>query len=435
MHILREYAATGAFYNSNELYDALKCHPHTRVAVLNDIMQWVAKSGSKQDDFMLWLFGPAGTGKSAIAKRIAELAEEKGLLIATFFFSRTSPPRKTEDRLVATLAYQMALSIPHTRSHIEYSIEQDPAIFDKNIHTQLDTLLIKPLSLSKSNRIFPSQKLIIIDGLDECENSQAQVAILDTISRSFHQYSLSIIFLITSRPEKHISIAFNTNKPLQSIHRRVALDAEYQSNSDIRLFLSERFEHIKHTHPLRASIPVSWPTADSLNRLVHKSSGQFIYAATVIKFVESIRHRPTTRLDIVLGISPAGSGENPFTQLDAVYHGILSSVANITLTLRVLSVYIIDPPISAYLDASDIEQFLSLGEGDIELALVDLPSIVSYETGVAATSHASLVDFLLDRRRSTIFHIDMAVRNSDLAHCMFQTYKQGADFVSRHRRK
>jgi hypothetical protein len=63
-----------------------------------------------------------------------------------------------------------------------------------------------------------------------------------------------------------------------------------------------------------------------------------------------------------------------------------------------------------------------------------LPSIVSYETGVVATSHASLVDFLLDRRRSTVFHIDMAVRNSDLAHCMFKAYEE-THSVSRHRRK
>jgi hypothetical protein len=94
---------------------------------------------------MLWLFGPARAGKSAIAKKIAENATEKGLLIATFFFSRTSPTRSSEDYLVATLAYQLALSIPNARAQIEGAIEQDPAMFMKNIQTQIDTLLIKPL--------------------------------------------------------------------------------------------------------------------------------------------------------------------------------------------------------------------------------------------------------------------------------------------------
>jgi sigma54-dependent transcription regulator len=81
-----------AFHDSDELYDEPKCHPNTRVAVLDDIMKWVIESEAA-GDFMMWLFGPAGAGKSAIAKRIAELAAEKGLLIGTFFFSRTSSTR------------------------------------------------------------------------------------------------------------------------------------------------------------------------------------------------------------------------------------------------------------------------------------------------------------------------------------------------------
>jgi sigma54-dependent transcription regulator len=90
MDLLMEWVATGAFHDSDELYDAPKCHPHTRLAVLNEIMEWVGNAESAREDFMLWLFGPAGAGKSAIAKRIAELTFQNGLLIATFFFSRTS---------------------------------------------------------------------------------------------------------------------------------------------------------------------------------------------------------------------------------------------------------------------------------------------------------------------------------------------------------
>ena len=70
---------------------------------------------------------------------------------------------------------------------------------------------------------------------------------------------------------------------------------------------ADRFEHIKSTHPLKASIPTSWPTEDALEALVDKVSVQFIYAATVVGFIESIRHQPTTRLEIVLGISAVGN--------------------------------------------------------------------------------------------------------------------------------
>jgi NACHT domain len=170
-----EWIATEAFHNSEELTYAPKCHPQTRLAVLGDIMKWVNESEA-QDDFMMWLFGSAGAGKSAIAKKIAELAAEKGLLIGTFFFSRISPKRNSKDRLIPTLVYQLAQSIPDTRAYIEDAIERDPAIFNKNLQTQIDTLFIKPFQFASAQ--IPLAKLIIIDGLDECTDIAAQLTSL-----------------------------------------------------------------------------------------------------------------------------------------------------------------------------------------------------------------------------------------------------------------
>ena len=42
------------------------------------------------------------------------------------------------------VVYQLVVSIPSTRSHIEDAIEQDyPAIFHRSIQTQIDTLIIE----------------------------------------------------------------------------------------------------------------------------------------------------------------------------------------------------------------------------------------------------------------------------------------------------
>ena len=287
--ILLDWIAPGAFYNSDELYEAPKCHPHTRVAVLGDIMQWVDESHVGADDLILWLFGPAGAGKSAIAKRIAEIATEKGLLIATFFFSRTSLTRSNKDRFVATLDYQLALSVPNTRPHIEHAIEQDPVIFKKNIQTQIDTLLIKPLQLTSWSQVIPFPKLFIVDGLDEWNNTQAQVSILNAISRSLHKHNLPIIFLVISRPEQDLVTSFNSNKLLKSIHRRLALDDAYEPDGDIYLFYSDKFKEIKETHLLRVTIPISWPTEQSLEKLVRKSSGH----SYILPQWSDLSNRPT----------------------------------------------------------------------------------------------------------------------------------------------
>src|SRR5882757_6881382 len=410
------WVATGAFHDSDELYDEPKCHPNTRVAVLNDIMKWVESEAP--DDFIMWLYGPAGAGKSAIAKRIAELAAKRGLLIATFFFSRTSPTRNIKDRLIATLAYQMAVSIPDTRTLIEDAIERDPAIFHKNLQIQIETLLIKPFQ-STSTQTIPSPKLIIIDGLDECSNSQAQVSILDAISRSFSEHKLPMICLVVSRRETDIVDSFNRNDLLKSIHCRLALDDSYLPNDDICRFFSDKFEDIRCTHRLRLTIPNPWLTEESLETLVKKSSGQFIFAATAVRFVESNRHRPAARLDVILGISPRGT-MNPFTELDGLYTQILCSVDDIQLTLRVLSLYTAAPDLGYYLGqpySMSAELFLSLEEGDIDIALTNLSSIVSYDesSGEVEILHASFVDFLSDKHRSNEFYIDMASTRTEFA--------------------
>lgn len=426
MDTLLEWIAPGAFHDSEDLCEAPNCHPHTRVAVIRDIMQWIDDSQlDLGDDSMMWLFGAAGTGKSAIAKRIAEIAAEKCLLIATFFFSRTSPTRNSKDRLVATLAYQLALSIPETRAHIENAIERDPAIFKKKIQTQINSLFIKPLQAASSNEVDSFPKLIVIDGLDECGNSQAQVAILDAISHSLYNCNLPIMCLVVSRPEQDLVTSFNSSTPLRSIHRRLALDNTYHPSDDIRLFFSDKFEEIKERHSLRKRIPSSWPTRQALETLVRRSSGQFIYAATVVRFVESSRNLPTARLEIILGISPPGN-MSPFAELDALYFHILSSVDDIQATLSVLSLYLATPYVQMMFQGNNpsesVEQFLSLEQGDLHLILLRLSSLVSYDelSGEVIILHASFVDFLFDKHRSDMFHIDLASARTNFVHLIFE---------------
>lgn len=63
------------------LYDAPKCHfPEPRRSVRrHHAVDWRIWVGA--GDFMLWLFGPAGAGKTAIAKRIAEISADTSSLV------------------------------------------------------------------------------------------------------------------------------------------------------------------------------------------------------------------------------------------------------------------------------------------------------------------------------------------------------------------
>ncbi|KDR78448.1 hypothetical protein GALMADRAFT_22103, partial [Galerina marginata CBS 339.88] len=284
----REHIAPGAFHNSRERleYDPPKCHPDTRVAVIQAIIDWI-EDGQKTS-FIKWLNGAAGAGKSAIAQEIAELCHKSGRLAASFFWSRNAAGRNDEGRLIASLAYQLLTVIPHLRGPVETAVELDPYIFTRSLETQMESLIVQPLKevfehYEQGQVVYPM--VIILDGLDECGKPDAQQYILRLVANSISKFPISLCFFIASRPEKAIRDSFN-DQALLTITDRLVLDDKYHPDDDIRLFLVESFESVKRTHELRVLLPPVWPSNNDIDSLVRKSSGQFIYAATVVKFVK-----------------------------------------------------------------------------------------------------------------------------------------------------
>ena len=148
---------------------------------------------------------------------------------------------------------------------------------------------------------------------------------------SINEYSIPFSFILASRPEQHIREAFDGSL-LNSLTTRLVLDDKYLPDVDIRRFLHSKFQDIKNRHPSRAHLPPSWPSDKEIKRLVQKSSGQFIYASTIIKFIDSHRHWPPDRLDIIFGISP-------FAEIDSLYTHILTSASdNISYALEIFTV-------------------------------------------------------------------------------------------------
>ena len=189
-----------------------------------------------------------------------------------------------------------------------------------------------------------SHHVIIINGLNECSDPEVQQNILEVLAKSQQLHQLPLNFLFTSCPEQHISLTFNTGL-LPSVMTCVALDESYFPTLNIRLFLTDKFKGIKSTHQLHAYIPHQWPLPDFLEQLVARSSGQFIYASTVICYVSFIWHKPTDCLDIVLGIHPPHR-DPPFAELDALYMHILAGVEDIE---KVLEIVLESPVRSGYL--------------------------------------------------------------------------------------
>ncbi|KAJ6490924.1 hypothetical protein C8R45DRAFT_195205 [Mycena sanguinolenta] len=433
LHILHRAIAGDAFHDSAERYPQPQCHPDTRTKLLEVLSKWArgieppinwtshgdVSTISEEDDEennqpssrILWLHGPAGSGKSAIAQSLCQKLKEEGCLGGSFFFKRGHPSRGNAKRLFPTIAYQLALLLPELKQHISRAIENDPAIVDRSLSTQLQELILDPCRGTRLSHPL----CIIIDGLDECDGEDVQQAILQEIGSALCHEGLPILFLVASRPEAHIRETF-AEPSLAKYHRPLNIE---QSFEDVRKYLQAEFDRIHHQHQTMTAVPFRWPEAKILEQIVGTSSGYFIYASTVVKFIDDKRFHPAHRLDVILGIRHNISG-SPFNTLDQLYLQILSGVPEDfhSQLLRILAF------LGELASLEQIGPLLELQTGELHLILRSLQSVIHVpEDDFYAVSayHASFLDFLNDPSRSGPFHVGSPQCRTDLTFQLLKT--------------
>ncbi|KAF5323794.1 hypothetical protein D9619_012944 [Psilocybe cf. subviscida] len=402
--LLQSAVAPAAFHNSAERFDSPRCHPNTRVAVMNELRDLTLLRGDIGKARILWLSGPAGAGKSAIAQTFCEECFSTKSLLASFFFNRSDPSRNTTKSFVTTLAYQIYGKVPaNYQSLILRRIDNDPLVFGRSVDAQFQALIIEPLHDLFRTGYFGkgAPTLIVIDGLDECSVAPIQVGILSALEGV--SKSSPFVFLVTSRPEHDIQMYFKSSSLGYLLHR-LNLDNSYLPDVDIELFLREKMREACSTHPLRGSIPQGWPASAAIQTLVEKSSGQFIYASVAIQYVTSNRHYPPNRLEVVLRLRPP-KRDLPFAQLDALYSQIFSAVEDVTLVLRILRIVILFQDKHLDILTQDIERLCELDMGECLGALCDLQSVLEVGSTIHLL-HKSLPDYLQDPTRSHHYYID-----------------------------
>ncbi|KAJ7330480.1 hypothetical protein DFH08DRAFT_660205, partial [Mycena albidolilacea] len=109
INLLQRNISGDAFYNSEQHFPPPQCHPATRTTVQKTIQSWVVDD---QGASVMWLYGPAGTGKSAIAQSMAENWAANYNLTTAFFFGRWRARGGSGKCLFPTITYQLALHIP-----------------------------------------------------------------------------------------------------------------------------------------------------------------------------------------------------------------------------------------------------------------------------------------------------------------------------------
>ena len=434
---MHRWVSDGAAHDSAQ--HAPVCHPDTRKTIIGEIMSWIEDPSLTSS--VLWFNGPAGSGKTAIAQSLCKLCVAKQWLAGSFFFSKYVPERSKAEFLFPTISFALSYAIPDVGKIIDAVIAHDPSIPTKALEIQLQKLILEPLQqVSEESK---QQIVFIIDGLDECEGEDMQSNVLRLLGSVFQRPSVGrVCFIVTSRPEPWIHDEF-TIEPLSSITRQIFLGQTPEANDDIRTFFRLGFTDIHDSpkHRLTMSnVERPWPSYNVVDDLVDKASGQFIFPATVLKFVDDPNYRPTDRLDIITSmpvISPSTSAQKPLAALDQLYSQILSTSSDKQRTLDILCALIIIEMSGSILSYSRTinvgrleiaENLLGLQPGDGFQALrkihslvyipgrllmlddadanLPLPEYDGWDEDEIRFHHKSFTDYLSDPSRSLEYCVD-----------------------------
>ena len=363
-----------------------------------------------------WLSGLAGTGKSTIAQTFSKNVANIGILGASFFCSRDYLDRRELKNIFPTLAYQLACRYPAFRKHIIHVIQQDPSLAQSSLVSQLEGLIVSPLSSTEISCV------IVVDALDECVDDEPASAILSVLGRFVEQLP-SIKFFITGRPEARIRSGFRL--PLLEPLTQIFLLHEVKLSNvdeDIRLYLQEKLTEIaKRRSDFDLSNP--WPCDKDLTVLTKKSSGLFIFASTLARFIESEHHDPNERLQLVITSSTSTVHEGR-AGIDPLYTQVLEHGFSDIKDATVFKIFrrVLGAVLLAFnpLSRMQIAEILNLKQSVIGATLRHLHSVLlvpKEDFKKIRIFHKSFPDFLQDSSRCSNrnFHIPSALYHADMA--------------------
>ncbi|KAF8689421.1 WD domain, G-beta repeat, partial [Rhizoctonia solani] len=393
------------------------CTEGTRVSILSELKHWVSASDQKA---VYWMSGMAGTGKTTIACTFAKWLETEKLLAASFFCTRTSADCRDVTRIIPTVAYQLARYCIPFQSALCDVLGNDPDIGSKGITRQFERLIVDPLS--KINNDIPSNLVVVIDALDECNDQRGVEQVLHLLLK--HSNWLPVKFFVTSRPEAEIYTTMTTHAPLRAAIYLHDIEKSLVS-ADIELYLKQELSSI---------IPEL--SHEVLQQLVDRSGVLFIYAATLVRYICSMASKvdPYQRLRSVLGMTAESGTEN--SPIDTLYAAVLDSALGDgrlgesekeTVRAVLRTVLFAQEPISletiAALSGAD-------GTRQVEYALNALRSVLHHSeaTDLVTTLHASFPDFMFSQARSRQYHCDAEVHSAALTSRCFAIMKDQLRF-------
>ncbi|CUA71478.1 Cytoplasmic dynein 2 heavy chain 1 [Rhizoctonia solani] len=387
--------AISARYNSGIAHTLKRgpCTEGTRTKVLNDMYRWVADPNAGN---IYWISGMAGTGKTTIAYSLCKWldAESSATLGSSFFCSRSVPECRNIGKIIPSIAYQLAQHSQPFRYALCEKIRSSPDALDGPPALQFESFIVGLVTHPKVREALPRDIVVVIDALDECEDTTSTQQILDTLS--IKSRGLPIKFVISSRPEAAIRDQMEKNGTWAD--SRVVLHEldTGEVQTDIRTYL-------------KAGLAPITPSESVIEKLIERAGVLFIYAATVIRYVgrDNFKGNPRARLQTILNSSSKQSKAQT-KDIDELYRTILESAMNneeLETTEQEDIKLILNTVVCAKtpLTVDALNGLLDLGDVErVKAALRPLWSVlhVMGQDMTVSTLHASFSDYLIDSSRS-----------------------------------
>jgi hypothetical protein len=418
--LLFEHTIRGAARDSSARSPPPRCHPETRVEINENLITWFYNKDT--EELLVWVYGLAGVGKSAIMQTLADELAKSLHLGASVFISRPSG-RISSRQLFLTVGYQLAEHIKDYCTYIAEKLARNPGLVDKGMEEQFRIFIVEPFGARK---IGASAKpwAVLLDGLDELDEHELQTEIIRLVANFVLEYpDAPLRWAIASRPEPHIVDRFDGEDIVRACWKMdVPVDPE-----DVEYFLRDNLEGIRKEFPRTA--PKEWPSEAQIWELVQRASGHFMFAKAVIRFIENPRYAdPVTRLNQILSAlsGPAATSHtHPLAPLDALYASILSMIPHDVwpTTKRVLGALLFHDrywEIGRHNTLGGISIVLGLDLNIVYAVVngcysfVELPDPEDAYMAPTHFYHASFGDYLLDPARSQNFCISMGDVKEDI---------------------
>jgi WD40 repeat protein len=407
-----------AVYNSYDNRDQSTCLADTRVEILQEIRDWFDTDNGPP---IFWLNGLAGMGKSTIARTVAQEADEKASLAASFFFARRTGDLASARKFFPSIAIQCVKRIPLLETLIRESLDKQPDLPQLRLQDQWRHLVYGPLCrLPRGSH--PSKLLLVIDALDECAGDNDVRELLKLLLEAKDISTVQLRVFVTSRPETPIRLGFRQMPSLY--HRDLSLQGHPREavDRDIRTFLVHEFTEIRDQLEIGTS---DWPKPEEIDTLVRDSGGLFIYAATICRFIKSNDYwSAKDLLRMILPGEPDSKAKkrqrrlprrSPFSDLDDIYNQVLEHSLKQSSKLEdrediaremgevVSTIALVFEPLSVDALASLLDQ----DQTTVLQRLKHLRSVLIVPDDTSSSIHLlhpSFRDFLFDLKRCTHRH-------------------------------